>query len=83
MVCDDMRRIRFTHRRNPGAWGMAYPAQNRIEIDPALDDRTEMDIAIHEGLHVLFPMLDESAIDEAGKSLADLLWRLGYRRGDE
>lgn len=62
---------------------MAYPAQNRIEIDPALDDRTEMDIAIHEGLHVIFPMIHEDAIDEAGKSLADLLWRLGYRRGDE
>lgn len=59
---------------------MAWPLEYRIEIDPDLEPRTQMDIALHEGLHVLFPYLPEDAVDEAGKTLADLLWRLGYRR---
>lgn len=78
-----MRRIRYAHKRNRGCWGMAYVNEYRIEIDPELDDRTEIEIAIHEGLHVLFPYLPEDDVDEAGKALADLLWRLGYRRNDD
>lgn len=55
----------------------------RIELDPDLEDKTEMDIALHEGMHVLFPYLPEDVVNDAGKMLADLLWRLGYRRKDE
>lgn len=79
-----MRRIRFTHKRNPGVWGLAFPHENRIEIAPGLEPKTEMDIALHEGLHCLMPFLDEYIVNEAGKSLADLLWRMGYRKeGDD
>jgi len=78
-----MRRIRFAHQRNPGDWGLAFPHESRIEIDPALDGKTMLDISIHEGLHCLMPFLEETTIDEAGKSLADLLWRMGYRREDD
>lgn len=78
-----MRRIRYAHKRNRGCWGMAYPNEYRIELDPDLDERTEIDIGIHEGLHVLFPYLPESDVDNAGKALADLLWRLGYRRKED
>lgn len=62
---------------------MAFVDECRIEIDPDLEPRTEMDIALHEGLHVLFPYLPEDAVDNAGKTLADLLWRLGFRREGE
>jgi hypothetical protein len=75
-----MRRIRFTHKRNRKCWGRAYPDEFRIELDPELDDKTEMDIALHEGLHLLFPYTEENHINEAGKTLADLLWRLGFRK---
>lgn len=78
-----MRRIRFKHKRNRGVWGLAFPDEFRIELDPALEPRTEIDIALHEGLHCLFPYLPEDQVNEAGKVLADLLWRLGYRLKDE
>ncbi len=78
-----MRRIRFTHKRNKGCWGLAYPHKWRIEIDPDLEDKTHMDIALHEALHVLFPDLSEESVNNAGIILADLLWRLGYRREQE
>jgi hypothetical protein len=78
-----MRRIRFTHKRNPGVWGLAFPEQFRIELDPDLEDKTEIDIALHEGLHCLMPWLAEETVNEAGKTLADLLWRMGYRRKED
>ena len=78
-----MRRIRFTHKRNRGCWGKACCDEWRIEIDPELEDRTHMDIALHEGLHILFPYLPEDVVNNAGITLADLLWRLGYRREQE
>lgn len=78
-----MRRIRFRHKRNRGVWGYGYPEEFRIELDPELEPKTEMDIAIHEGLHVLFPHLREDEVDNAGKTLADLLWRIGFRLKDK
>jgi len=78
-----MRRIHYRFKRTRGCWGRAFPAQRRIEIDPALDDKTLLDIALHEGLHVIFPIIDEDEINDAGTTLADLLWRLGYRREHE
>jgi hypothetical protein len=78
-----MRRIRYAHKRNRGCWGKAYLDEYRIEIDPELEPKTHMDIAIHEGLHVLFPYLPEDQIDHAGKSLADLLWRMGFRMKED
>lgn len=78
-----MRRIRYSHKRNRGCWGLAFPDEFRIELDPDLDERTEIDIALHEALHVLFPYLPETDVNEAGKTMADLLWRLKYRRKDE
>ena len=78
-----MRRIRYTHKRNRNCWGKAYLDDWRVELDPELEDKTEMDIALHEGLHLLFPYVPEETINDAGKTLADLLWRLGYRRRDE
>ena len=79
-----MRRIRYTHKRNRGCWGKAFTDEWRIEIDPGpLEDKTHMDLALHEGLHVLFPDLDEDTVNCAGATLADLLFRLGYRREHE
>lgn len=78
-----MRRIRYSHKRNRGAYGLAFPDERRIELDPRLGGITHLDIALHEGLHVLFPHIDEPTVNSAGTSLADLLWRLGYRRKDE
>jgi hypothetical protein len=78
-----VRRIHYRFKRNRGCWGKAYPKQRRIELDPSLEDKTLLDIAIHEGLHVLFPIIDEDEINTAGTTLADLLWRMGFRRQNE
>lgn len=77
-----MRKIRISFRRNHGCWGMAYPEQWRIELDDRLHDKTLIDIATHEVAHVVIPDLDESAVDRLGKHVADVLWRLGFRKDD-
>jgi len=75
-----MRKIRYRFKRTPGVWGRAFPDEWRIELDPALHDKTLLDIAVHEAAHVVIPDLDETAVDRLGKHVADLLWRLGFRR---
>ena len=64
-------------------WGLAFPHEWRIEIDPALDDQTLLDIAIHEAAHVVLPELEETQVDRLGRHAADLLWRMGFRRVGE
>ena len=75
-----MRRIKVVRKRNPGCWGMAYPGKRMIDIDPECLDQTLLEIGIHESLHVEIPDLDESAVDRAARSIADVLWRLGFRQ---
>ena len=77
-----MRRIRYRHKRNKRVWGYAYPS-GLIDIDPRLGGQSHLDITLHEALHVIFPDLSEEAVNNAGITLADLLWRLGYRREHE
>lgn len=78
-----MRRIHYATKRNRGAWGMAYPDERRIEIDPALEGRSKLEILLHESLHVLLPQFPEDVINEFGKTQADLIWRAGFREKDE
>jgi hypothetical protein len=47
-----------------------------------MDDKTLLDIAIHETAHVVCPDLSEEAVDRIGKHAADVLWRMGFRRED-
>ncbi len=77
-----MRRVRYRFKRVPGHWGVAYPDQWRIEIDPSLDDKTLIEITTHEIAHVVLPVLDETAVDTLGKHVADVLYRMGFRRTD-
>jgi hypothetical protein len=78
-----MRKVSFRFKRNPNVWGLAFPEEWRIELDDRLHDKTLIDIATHEVAHVVIPDLDESAVDRLGKHVADVLWRLGFRREDD
>ena len=77
-----MRKIRYRHKRNRGVWGLAYPDEWKIELDPEMGDKLLLEVASHEVTHVVIPDLDEAAVDRLGKQIADVLWRLGFRRED-
>jgi hypothetical protein len=78
-----MRKVRIARKRNPGCWGLAFPAEWRIELDDRLSDKTLIDIAIHETAHVVAPDLSEECVDRIGRHCADVLWRLGFRKDEE
>ena len=65
------------------AWGYAYPNERLIQLDPRMNDQTMLDIATHETLHVILPVLDEEAVDLAARHVANVLTRLGFRRFSE
>ena len=74
-----MRKVRIARKRNDRHWGMAYPEEWRIELNPDLEEKTLIDIATHETVHVVAPDLSEEATDRIGRHVADVLWRLGFR----
>ena len=53
-----------------------------IKIPVDGDTLAELDWIIHESLHACHPYLHEDAVDKAATSVARLLWRLGWRKGD-
>lgn len=64
------------------AFGMAYNGERRIEVD--VDAHTHekdlLDTFIHETTHIVQPELSEDAVVRISAGLADVLWRMGYRR---
>ena len=61
-------------------WPLEKPRKYKIEIDPRQCPKDYLDTLIHEALHELLPRKSEKFILNAGTSIANLLWRLGYRR---
>jgi len=58
-----------------------YP--RKIQIDKDLKGEEKLEVICHEILHACFWDLDEEAIDDAGKVLAEILYKLGYRNKNE
>ena len=47
----------------------------RKDLSPAMT----LETIIHESLHAEFPYMSEARVDNAGRNIARLLWRMGYR----
>jgi len=76
------------------AWGQAYtdPKAPKIEIDPRLSPRREIETIVHEALHIALPQYTahppkskeyrkgEAEIDRIGKVVSRVLWSQNYRR---
>lgn len=60
--------------------GFAYIGENRIEIDKSLKGKEELEIFLHESTHLISPSALESKVDFIGKTLAEILWKAGYRK---
>lgn len=60
--------------------GLAWESRRTIEIDPRLKPKRELEILIHESLHILFPGATEAEIQRAGLSVCNVLWKEGFRK---
>jgi hypothetical protein len=64
-------------------FGYAYHDERRIEIKTGLRQDMLLKVAVHEVIHVELPDLDESAVLRVEKSVADVLWRIGFRKAKD
>ena len=53
-----------------------------IRIRKGLDEKTELDTLIHEALHASDWSKSEEWIEETAKEVANLLWGMGWRKGE-
>lgn len=78
-----LQQIRIDWRRQGDAWGRAFNEEWRIVLDPRLNAKKLLEIATHETVHVVLPVLDEAAVETLGRQVADVLTRLGFRRTED
>ena len=51
-----------------------------ITIDPRQSQKEMLITAIHEGLHLVFPLMEEAEVETASIIISAVPWKLGYRR---
>ena len=62
-------------------WAQAV-GKNIIEIDPRATGKKELELLIHESLHLIYPTQEEEMIETNAITLTNLLWKIGYRKVD-
>lgn len=73
-------KIEYKPRLKYNAWGLAYKDERRVEIKQSLEPFDKFETEIHELQHIIYPYLEEDAVDKGSRTLAEHLWELGYRK---
>jgi hypothetical protein len=73
----EIENFRWQGRR---ALGAGDHTLNKIVIDPRQPSLSYLETMIHEHLHVYFPELSESRVEQACCGIARALWKKNYRR---
>jgi len=60
--------------------GVCHKPSRTIRIALGYPEDRTLDSVIHEVLHAALWDLDEEAVSETANSIAQALWKLGYRR---
>lgn len=55
----------------------------QIRIRQVLRGKQKLETILHEALHAQWPEDSEDTIAQHGKELANLLWKLGYRKVED
>lgn len=76
--------IRVTKDMDPGDAGICHKRGNKffISVRPDLPARKTLEVIIHEFLHAADWQKDEEWVQDTGRSLALLLYAVGYRSED-
>lgn len=79
-----MKRIKVKYEKlgKAKSWGIAHCGMNTIEIDSRLTGKKQMEIMLHESLHIMFPKLTEQEIEKKSILLTNTLWHEGFRKVD-
>lgn len=74
-------RFRWAKAQHKGdkCWGITNHTEREIKVDPgAAAAGKERNTIIHEGLHAIFPFLNEECVTAAANEIDDLLTQTGY-----
>lgn len=74
------RQIRIVERPMRVYHGYAFPTKMRIEIRSNQSPVEYLGTLVHELMHLCFPDLCESKVDQISRVITYQLWRQGYRR---
>lgn len=64
-------------------WADCSPPEDpkrQIRVRESLRGKSKLEIILHEALHAQWPEDSEDTVSRHGKELAELLWKLGYRK---
>lgn len=79
----DPIKILYSHLGNYKADGLAWPEDRTIAIDKRLRGQRELEVIIHEVIHIQNPKWSEIMVEGKAKELADILWQMNYRKVDQ
>lgn len=60
--------------------GFACTAYDVVVIDADLPPKDMLETAVHEAVHCMFPKATEQVVERTSFEIADMLWRMGYRK---
>jgi hypothetical protein len=78
-------KTKIVHRKlgRERSWGLAEPAIDKIQLDSRLKGYRYLLYAIHEKLHIMFPMWSETKIHKQASVLARFVWHLKFRKVED
>lgn len=76
--------LRSNHKQMPDRGACDNPTKKgkKICILKGMKPKEELEVVIHECLHAAEWNMDEEWVDTAGTDIANVLWRLGWRKKD-
>lgn len=77
----------FTHKLSNGksiavsfAEILGLCEETDISVSPKLKGKLQLEVFIHELLHAEFDEMSEEEVDNRARSIANYLWKIGYRK---
>ncbi len=64
-------------------YGLCHYDTRTIDLSTLQGDKDLLVTAVHEAMHAAFPDLSEDAVDDASRGVAEIVWKLGYRRDEQ
>lgn len=83
VVCNDSAICGFMSCPETDYGGDPWADEPKRQINVAnwLRGQRELDTFVHETIHAAAPDLSESVVSCIGSTVAEVLWKAGYRRG--
>jgi hypothetical protein len=78
-----MKRFKVIRKNLNKVWGYAVMDTNTIEIDVNARGKKEIEILIHEMVHLLWNNETEKEVERKSILMTNTLWQQKYRRVDD